>query len=98
MLPLGAKRRPPRLTPKQQKILKALLKRNTDGSYLDVKQLIRKCAPGTTRGAMMCSLRHLYAHGLIEEGPLVPRRERVVRTYTITQEGINLIRPNPITP
>lgn len=98
LLPLDPKRRPPMVTAKQIAILKALVKRNADGSYLDVKELIERTAPGTTRGAMICSLRHLHMHDLVREDELVARRSRKVRTYAATQKGINLIRPNPVTP
>jgi len=98
LMPLPPKRRPPMLTTKQVAILRALVKRNADGSYLDVKELIERCAPGTTRGAMIYSLRHLHQHGLVREDDLVHRRGRKVRTYAITQKGLNLIRPKPVTP
>lgn len=86
------------VTSKQVAILRALVKRNVDGSYLDVKELIERSAPGTTRGAMICSLRHLNMHGLVREDELVTRRGRRVRTYAVTQKGLNLIRPNVVTP
>jgi DNA-binding PadR family transcriptional regulator len=94
LLPLDPKKRPPLVTPKQIAILRALVKRNPDGSYLDAKELIERCAPGTTRGAMICSLRHLHMHGLVREDELVTRRGRRVRTYAATQKGLDLIRPN----
>lgn len=94
LLPLDPKKRPPLVTTKQVAILKALVKRNADGSYLDVKELIERTAPGTTRGAMICSLRHLHMHGLVREDDLVTRRGRRVRTYAATQKGVDLIRPN----
>lgn len=93
LLPLDPKKRPPLVTGKQVAILKALVKRNPDGTYLDVKELIERCAPGTTRGAMICSLRHLHMHGLVREDGLVTRRGRRVRTYAATQKGSDLIKP-----
>jgi hypothetical protein len=81
------------VTPKQIAILRELVKRNPDGSYLDVQELIQRCAPGTTRGAMICSLRHMAMHDLVREDELVTRRGRRVRTYAATQKGVNLIRP-----
>lgn len=98
LMQLAPKRRPPMVTAKQIAVLKALIKRNKDGSYLDVKQLIERTAPGTARGSMICSLRHLAMHDLIREDELVTRRGRRVRTYAATQKGVNLIRPNPVTP
>lgn len=71
----------------------ALIKRNPDGSLLDVMQLIDAVAPGTSRGAMLCSLRHLAAHGLVREDALVTRRKRSLRTYAATTAGYALFRP-----
>lgn len=93
---LDPKKRPPMVTPKQLAILKALVKRNPDGSYLDVKELIERTAPGTARGSMICSLRHLHMHGLIREDELVTRRGRRVRTYAATQKGMTLIKPTAL--
>lgn len=79
--------------PKQTAIMHALIKRNPDGSLLDVMQLIDAVAPGTSRGAMLCSLRHLAAHGLLREDALVTRRKRSLRTYAATTAGYALFRP-----
>lgn len=87
------KRRGCYVTPKQLAILKALVKRNRDGTPKDVYQLIDECAPGTTRGAMICSLRHLAGHGLIAESGKMKRRNRMMQTYVATPAGINLMRP-----
>jgi hypothetical protein len=94
LLPLDPKKRPPLVTSKQVAILKALVKRNPDGTNLDVVELIERCAPGTTRGAMICSLRHLAMHKLVEEGDLMTRRGRRVRTYQATKQGADLVRPS----
>ena len=93
LIPYGQKRRSPLITAKQLAILKALVKRNPDGTNLDVVELIERCAPGTTRGAMICSLRHLAAHDLVEESDLLTRRGRRVRTYQATKKGADLVRP-----
>jgi hypothetical protein len=87
------KRRGCYVTSKQLAILKALVKRNDDGTPLDVYQLIERCAPGTTRGSMICSLRHLAGHKLIEESGKMKRRNRIMQTYVATQAGLNLVRP-----
>ena len=86
------------VTAKQIAVLKELVKRNPDGSYLDIKELLERAAPGTVRGSMICTLRHLHAHELVQEEDFVTRRGRRVRTYSATQKGIDLIRPNPVTP
>jgi DNA-binding PadR family transcriptional regulator len=94
LTPFCDKRRGVYATDKQVAILKALVKRNPDGTNLDVVELIERTAPGTTRGAMICSLRHLAMHGLVEEGDLMTRRGRRVRTYQATQKGVTLVRPS----
>jgi DNA-binding PadR family transcriptional regulator len=97
LIPIGnGKRRGVYATEKQIAILKALVKRNADGTNLDVNELIERCAPGTTRGAMICSLRHLAMHGLVEEGDLMTRRGRRVRTYQATKSGADLVRPGSL--
>ena len=90
--------KPPKMTQKQVAIMMALRKGNKDGSRLDVYQLIERVSPGTTRGSMISALRHLYAHGLIEDSDKVVRRGRVMRTYVCTQKGLDLIKPNLVTP
>jgi len=94
MMQLDAKRLPPKMTPKQTAIMQALIRRNPDGSLLDLMQLIDLVSPGTTRGAMLCSLRHLAAHGLAREDKLVTRRKRSLRTYASTTAGYALFRPS----
>lgn len=87
------KRRGCYVTAKQIAILQSLGRRNPDGTPKDVYQLIDECAPGTTRGAMICSLRHLAGHQLIQESGKMKRRNRMMQTYVLTPAGINLIRP-----
>lgn len=91
--PYSDKRRGVMMTAKQLAVLKALVRCNPDGSLLDVHQLIERTAPGTTRGAMICTLRHLFAHGLVREDELVIRRSRKVRTLAATDAGKALVRP-----
>ncbi|SFJ51076.1 hypothetical protein SAMN03159338_1613 [Sphingomonas sp. NFR04] len=94
--PYAEKRRGLMMTSKQHAVLKALVKGNPDGSLLDVHQLIEATAPGTTRGAMICTLRHLVAHGLVREDGLVLRRSRKVRTLAATDAGRDLVRPTAL--
>ena len=92
------KRQGPFMSPKQVLILKALVKRNPDGTLLDIQQLMEAAAPGRSRGAMICSLRHLATHGLIIEEAFETRRKRRMRTYAVTQAGMNMIRPGNVNP
>lgn len=93
MKPLAPKQRPPVMTGKQIAILKALVRKNRDGSLLDIQQLLAVVAPGTSRGGMLMSLRHLLTHGFIEDGPKVTRRSRCMRTFTATKRGADRVRP-----
>lgn len=90
------KRRSPAVTPKQIAILKALLKRNPDGTLLDIKELMELISPGQPRGSMLCSIRHLAAHDLVREDEFVTRRGRRVRTYAITDAGLDLVKPKAL--
>jgi len=90
---LPPKTQPLRMTSKQVAVLKLLLKRNTDGSLLDILQIRDAVAPGTTRGATLCTMRHLAAHGLVEEQGREARRGQAMRLYAITELGMKLIRP-----
>jgi hypothetical protein len=90
------KRRGCYVTPKQIEILRALVKRNPDGSLLDIYQLIERVAPNTVRGSMICSLKHLKGHGLITEAGKVKRRNRMMTVYLATSAGVLLVRPNSL--
>jgi hypothetical protein len=90
------KRRGVMVTPKQILILKELIRRNPDGSALDVYQLIERCAPGTSRGSMICSLRHLAGHDLIAEAGKVLRGGRRRMTYVASNAGVELMRPKTL--
>jgi hypothetical protein len=90
------KRRGVYCTPKQLDILRALIKRNPDGSALDVYQLIERVAPGTTRGSMICSLRHLAGHNLIAEAGRVVRGGRSRMTYVASQTAVLMLRPTTL--
>lgn len=84
------------VTPKQFEILRALVKRNPDGSALDIYQLIERVAPNTVRGSMICSLKHLKGHGLITEAGKVKRRNRMMMTYLATSAGVLIVRPTNV--
>ena len=88
------------LTPKQLSVLQAINRRNTDGSLLDVYQLMEVVGHTATRQAMMFTLGHLESHGLIEHaGSEVRRRQGSQRTMTllqITEAGKQIIRPRSL--
>lgn len=93
MMALEAKVLPPKMTDKQRAILQSLIRRNADGTELDVQQLMQLAGQGATRGAMLSSLRHLAAHGLVRESDLVTRRGKRMRTYSATTAAFALMRP-----
>lgn len=94
IMQLPPKKRSPNVTKKQIAVLRLLVKRNPDGSYLDVQELLAGVNSGEARGTMLSTIRHLHAHGLVEEDEMVLRRSRRVRTYRATQKGIDVIRPS----
>lgn len=79
---------------KQVAVLRMMLRGNPDGSHVDIHQLLHEITPTGVRGAMLRTIAHLYAHGLVEAGDLVRRSNRMKRTYKITQAGIDMIRPS----
>jgi hypothetical protein len=96
MYEYAPKRRSPHMTSKQIATLRALRKRNKDGTLLDVYQLMKVIQPNGTRGSMICTLRHLSMHGLIREDSKVLRKDRMRRVYAITDAGIAAIRPGNV--
>lgn len=86
-----------RCTPRQMEILKAINRRNPDGTCLDIYQLIDVISPGVKRESMMSSLRWLARYNLVEDGPVEYRKGkktmRSFRTYQLTQTGVEFIKP-----
>lgn len=86
-----------RCTPRQMDILRSINRRNKDGTCLDVYQLIELISPGVKRESMLSSLRWLARYNLVEDGPIEYRRGvrgmRSVRTYQLTQAGVNFLKP-----
>lgn len=93
MMDLDPKQLPPKMTDKQRQVLQALIRRNADGTLLDIQQLMQIAGGGSTRGAMLCTLRHLAAHKLVREDEIVTRRGRARRTYAATTAAYAIVRP-----
>jgi hypothetical protein len=79
------------MTPKQQEILRCLIRRNFDGSLLDIYQLLEK-VPGASRAAMMCSIKHMMGHSLVEEKGKVLREGRMRSVFAATGAGYALMK------
>ena len=88
------KKAAPELNEGQIAILRAVHRRNPDGSLLDIYQVMKAVKHTATRQAMSYRLGHLRAHGLIKDGGTERRSNpRPVRLFEITEAGKALIRP-----
>lgn len=84
-----------RLTDNQLKILKVLLDKNTDGSEVDLDQLLDKLAVEydwvTTKAALQWSLRKLIKMDLVERLGTDVRRHRARRVLKLTVLGTKVM-------
>lgn len=85
-------------TPKQMAVLKAIVRRNPDGSLLDIIQLIEQHGQGASRMAMRSTLGHLEAHGLIKKAGQEFRGKQKYgkprRLFEATELGRRVVRPS----
>lgn len=85
-----------RSTELQLSVLRALNRRNSDGSLLDIYQLMKAVGYKGTRQAMSCVLGNLRAQGMVEDGGYEhrsPNQPRAHRLFQITDAGKGMIRP-----
>lgn len=84
-----------RLTDNQLKILKILLDKNTDNSYVDLDQLLDKLAMEydwvTSKAALQWSLRQLIKLELVERLGTELRRQRSRRVLRLTKLGLRVM-------
>ena len=84
-------------TPKQMAVLRSIVRRNPDGSLLDIVQLMEMHGNGASRMAMRQTLGYLEAHGLIRKagqefrGAQVSGKPR--RLFEATDAGRAVVRP-----
>lgn len=77
------------LSRKQWEIIDAIMRGNTDGSWLDFDQLLEKMSYGPSKPSMHFSLRALIKRGLIENAPHEVRRKqsrRILAPTTLAYE------------
>lgn len=75
------------LTSKQKEILALVVAANKDGSPTDFDELIERLPYKPSKDSMHFSIRALAKKGLIEKGPLEPRRGRSHRLILATALG-----------
>lgn len=88
----------PKMTPKMLAVLKSIVRRNPDGTLMDVYQLVELHGQGASYQAMQFTLGHLARQGFIERsGFRVNPKNRSgghpLRTLAATEAGINRVRP-----
>ncbi|MGE8141863.1 hypothetical protein ACQKOE_07795 [Novosphingobium sp. NPDC080210] len=98
-------RKPPatgnfRGTPKQMAVLRSIVRRNPDGSLLDIVQLMDMHGNGASRMAMRQTLGYLESHGLIRRagqefrGAQISGKPR--RLFEATDMGRAIVRPRTL--
>ena len=85
-------------TPKQMAVLRSVVRRNPDGSFMDIYQLMELHGNGASRMSMRSTLGHLEAHGMIERGGMEQRAPskrmgKGRRVLIATEKAIAFIRP-----
>lgn len=75
------------LSAKQAEILTLIVRMNTDGTFLDLDQLIEKLSYNPTKEALQFSIRHLVSRGLIEKKEPELRRNAKRRILAPTMHG-----------
>lgn len=77
------------LTEKQIEILKLVVKGNSDGSFIDLDQLLERLSYKPSKAALQFSLRFMAERGLLEKKALENRRGSARRIYSCTAKGYN---------
>lgn len=83
------------LTTKQLSIMKVIVAGNTDGSVVDLDQILERLDYKTTKESLQFSLRALIAHGLIQKAGRENRRGRSRTLIKPTGMGRGLIQKEP---
>lgn len=76
-----------RLTDKQIELIRVIGRKNTDGSYADIDQILERLNYKTSKQSLQFSLRALSEHGLIERIPKVKRRNQSRTLIALTALG-----------
>ena len=84
-------------TPKMMAVLKTIVRRNPDGSLLDIVQLMAMHGNGASRMAMRSTLERLEFHGFIartgQEFRDKQNQGKPRRLYEATDLGKKVVRP-----
>lgn len=75
------------LTSKQIELLQLIRDANTDGSSIDLDQLLERVSYKPSKQSIQFSLRALIAHNLIKKGPNEKRRNRTRAIIMLTELG-----------
>ena len=81
------------LSPKQKEIMSVVMKCNSDGSFLDLDQILDTLAYVTTKASLQFSLRALIGRGLIAKAPREKRRGQQRAVIAPTELAYKRLRP-----
>lgn len=89
------------LTTKQKEILTLIVNRNSDGTPIDLDELLTRLPYHTTKQSMQFSVRALVGKGYIEKCPTEIRRGRMRRLFQATPLGLHAYatlcpKPTPV--
>lgn len=80
------------LTEKQIQIMSTVIRANTDGSFLDMDQLVEKVPYNTTKESMQFSLRALIKKEMLDLKPREVRRGRLRKVIAPTVTGMESMK------
>ncbi|GAL22960.1 hypothetical protein JCM19235_1261 [Vibrio maritimus] len=73
-------------------ILEVVLKRNTDGSLVDLDEIIERVDYEVTKPAIQFTIRRMIEHGVIEKAGRDSRRGRARTTFRVTELGYEVVK------
>ncbi len=76
------------VTPKQVEILKLIIRANSDGSLIDLDQLLERASYKPTKQSIQFTIRQLVEKRYIEKRNPVVRRGSLRIVYSPTMQGI----------
>ncbi|MFW6855374.1 hypothetical protein ACODYM_29205 [Burkholderia gladioli] len=82
-----------RLTKKQIELMTIVIKKNEDGSPVDLDQILGRLSYVTTKQSLQFSIRALVAKDLIAKGELDKRGSKARRTIVPTEYGRKVMGP-----
>lgn len=86
-----------KLTKKQKNIMDVVIAGNTDGSNVDLDQILERLPYETTKASLQFSLRALILQGLLKKEDPEKRRDRRRAVIAATEMGESLTRGLPAT-